>query len=194
MLARTRSNPKLVGAIFTPLGLLFLGIALWTANRQYTIMNTWPTVEAEVTKSQVSHYTSRSNSGSSIMYQTEVEFRYTIAGKEYTTPSTPGYSTSNYPAMKRIADTYAPGTRHSIQYNPADPNDIRFMTGYSFTFFLVPVVFGGLGLVFAGIGLVILKVAPAATTAPSLRCPACGQAIEPGQKFCPNCATPVPAG
>jgi hypothetical protein len=178
---------KLVGGIFAVVGLALLGAAYWTGNRQLTIIKSWPTIQAEVTKSQVTHHLSHDSERSTdtMMYEAEIEFRYTLNGKEYVTPSNPGYSTSSYPEMKRLADTFAPGTTHLIRYNPADPNDIRFNAGYSFGFFFLPVLFGGMGIVFGGIGTGLLI---ASRSRESLRCPSCGQGVDKGQKFCPNCA------
>jgi hypothetical protein len=179
-----------VGGIFTVVGLAMLGGGLWTGNRQYTILKSWPTLEAEVTKSQVTHhvsYSSRSHTDTT-MYQAEIEFRYTVDGRQFTTPSTPGYSTSSYGEMKRMADTYAPGTRHTIRYNPANPNDIRFNAGYNFGFFFLPLLLGGMGVVFAGLGIGNVV---ASRSGQPLQCPACGQAVERGQKFCSNCAAPL---
>ena len=187
MVRRGRGVNKLVGGIFTVVGLALLGTGWWAGNRQYTILKSWPTLEAEVTNSRVTHHVSHDSrrSTDTTMYEAEIEFRYTVDGRQFTTPSTPGYSTSSYSEMKRMADTYTPGTRHTIRYNPANPNDIRFNAGYNFGFFMLPVVFGGMGVVFTGLGIGLL-VAP--RSGQSLQCPACGQAVEQGQKFCPNCA------
>ena len=183
---------RIFAGIFALMGLIFLAVGIWTGNRQYTILKSWPTVEAEVTKSEVrQHLDSGSGSSSStVMYQTFVEFRYTVNGKEYLTPSDAGYSTSSYPQMKRLADKFPPGTRHAIKYNPIDPNDIYFNAEYSFGFFLLPVVFGGVGLVFCIVAIVVLVVA--SRLGRTRQCPSCGGAVEAGQHFCPNCAAVLP--
>ena len=179
---------RIVGGVFTVVGLSLLAGGLWSGNRQYTILKSWPTVDAEVTKSEVGHHVSHDSDTNrdTDMYQTRVEFRYTLNGKEYLTTSDAGYSTSSYPEMKRLADKFAPGTRHAIKYNPADPNDIRFNAEYSFGFFLLPVIFGGLGLVFSLVGIVLLVVA--SRVSKPRQCPSCGGPVEAGQHFCPNCA------
>ncbi len=183
---------RIFGGFFLLIGLIFLTIGVWMGRRQYTILKSWPTVEAEVTKSEVrQHLDSGSGSStSSVMYQTFVEFRYTLNGKEYLTPSDAGYSTSSYTQMKRLADKFAAGTRHAIKYNPADPNDIRFDAEYSFGFFLLPVIFAGIGLIFSVVGIVIMVVA--SRLHPIRRCPSCGGVVETGQNFCPNCAAALP--
>ena len=190
MVRQGRGVNKLVGGIFTVVGLALLGTGWWAGNRQYTILKSWPTLEAEVTNSRVTHHVSHDSrrSTDTTMYEAEIEFRYTVDGRQFTTPSTPGYSTSSYSEMKRMADTYTPGTRHTIRYNPADPNDIRFNAGYNFGFFFLPVLLGGMGVVFTGLGICLLV---ASRSAQPLQCPACGQAVEQGQKFCPNCAAPL---
>jgi hypothetical protein len=87
------------------------------------------------------------------MYQAKIEFQYTVGGKSFVSPSTSSSGTTDYGAMKRVADDYAPGTRHTIRYDPAYPNDIRFDAGYNVGFFLVPIVTGGIGIVLFGMGV-----------------------------------------
>lgn len=183
---------KLVGGIFFVVGLGLLIPGWFTGNRQYTILKKWPSVDAEVTQSRVAHYqsTSSRSSSSSTMYQAEIEFRYSVGGKPYVTPATTNYSTSSYTEMKHKVDAYAPGTHHLIRYNPVDPNDIRFDVGYTFGFFLLPVIFGGMGLIFGGLGAGLLYAGLRATQ-PKLQCPSCGQPVERGQHFCPNCSVPL---
>ena len=180
----SRNAVRPVGSIFTAVGLILLAVGGWLGNRQYAILTAWPTVEATVTRSRVVRYYGRHGA----TYQAEMQFRYTVDGKTFDTPSGPGYSTSNYLGMKRMADRFAPGTRHPIRYNPADPNDIRMNAGYTFGFFFLPTLFAGLGVLFSGLGITLLL---ASGSIQPLLCPACGQTVEPGQRFCPNCAAPL---
>jgi len=184
---------RLVGGIFTLVGLVLLGVAGWAGNRQYTILKSWPTVEAVVTKSQVTHSQSHDidRSTDTTMYEAAIEFRYTLNGKEYATPATSGYSSSSYTEMKRQADAYPPGTRHRVRYNPADPNDIRYNAGYTFGFFFLPVLLGGMGIVFGGLGVLFLYLSRSERV---LLCPSCSQPVERNQRFCPNCVAPLSAG
>ena len=183
---------RIVGAVFTPIGLALLGFGGWTANRHYTILKYWPTVEAQVASSRITHYVShdRDRNTDTDMYGVEIEFRYAVNGKEYLTPSDAGYNSSSYPEMKGMVDKHAPGTRSVIKYNPADPNDIRFNAGYNFGFFFLPVLLCGMGLLFGGLGTVFL-IASRSGAAP--RCPSCGQPVGRGQHYCPNCAAPLQA-
>lgn len=177
---------KLVGAIFALVGSAMLGGSGWSANRQYTILETWPAVDAQVMDSRVASYR---DSGGKRMYSAEIEFRYTVSGKEYKTPASSGYSSSSYTEMNSKVVKYAPGSRHSIRYDPANPNDIRFDVGYNFNFFFLPVLLGGMGLIFGGVGVGLLF---ASRSMRPLQCPSCGQPVEKGQNFCPNCAAPLP--
>jgi len=183
-----------VGSIFAVCGLILLAVGGEAGRRKYSILKSWPTVEAEVAKSRVTHYADirtdrfgRVRRGRT-MYQAKIDFQYTVRDKPFVTPSTTSYATTDYVAMKLVADNYAPGTRHIIRYNPADPNDIRFDAGYNFGFFVVPLVLGGMGAIFSGLGVGLLV---SSRSVQSLRCPSCGQRLAGGQNFCPNCATPV---
>ncbi len=181
---------KLVCLIFGGVGLGLLAGAGWTGNRQYTIMTQWPTVDAEVVTSQVTHHQSQSSRGSttSDMYTAEIVFRYSLSGQEYTTHSTTGYSSSSYTEMKRKVDSYPAGSRHLIRYNPLDPDDIRFNAGFNFGFFFLPLLLGGMGIVFTGFGIGFLY---AVRKERPLLCASCGQTVLKGQNFCPNCAAPL---
>ncbi len=179
-------NPRVVNGIFSIVGSLLLAAGAWVGHRQYTIVATWPSVDAEVTSSRVIH--GRDTKGSA-MYGAEIEFRYTVRGRERRTPSSLAYETSSYRSVKRKVDQYAPGTVHPIRYNPANPDDIRFDAGYNFGFFLFPVILGGMGALFAGIGIAGLVVS---RKAQARLCPACGQPVQAGQNFCPHCAAALP--
>jgi Protein of unknown function (DUF3592) len=149
----------------TALGLLLLGWALWKANS----LKSWPAVEAEVTKSEVSGPSSHSSSGTLVapgltgshktVYSTKVEFRFAAAGKQFTASSSD--ESDDRGGANQTARGFVPGTRHTIRYNPANPNEIRFNAGYfnvvyTVMFFENPIFFGLLGLVLAGNGLRLL--------------------------------------
>jgi hypothetical protein len=144
---------KMVGRLFVILGILMLGAAFWTGKVQYDVLNHWPKVEAEVTSSRVAQ---GPDSEGTMMYKAAVEFRYTVNGNEFSTPSSSNISTSSYASVKREVDRYAVGTRHLIWHNPDDPNDVRFDAGYTLGFFFIPVLLGGMGVVFAGIGTAVV--------------------------------------
>ena len=58
--------------------------------------------------------------------------------------------------MKHQVEKYSQGTLHRIWHNPADPDEVYYDAGYNLSFFFLPVLFGGMGIVFAGVGLGVL--------------------------------------
>ena len=127
------------------------------------------------------------------MYQAKIDFRYTVGGKQYTTPSSSSLSTSNYAEMKQEVDTYAPGTRHPIRYNPANPNDISYEAGFTFGFFLGPLILGVVGLGFTATGAVLFFIGWAIVKA-KVPCPSCGAMVRRTEPSCPNCGTALLQG
>jgi hypothetical protein len=132
--------------------LALLGVAGWSGNRPYTILKTWLTVDAQVTKGQVTHYLSRAGT----KYQPEIEFRYKVNEKEYLAPSSSIHSSSGDIELKRKVESYAPGTIHAVRYNPGNPNDIRSDAGYTFGLFSLPISFGAFGLFITALGIRVL--------------------------------------
>ena len=153
MAAKASTVVKVVVLVFTPLGLLLLVLAGWSANRQYTIMKSWPTVEAEVIRSEVAR---TEDSDGNVLYRPSIAFGYKVNGKEYQSFGGSHVSTSNYEATKRNLAAYDAGSRHRVWYNPADPNEIHFDVGYSFGFFFLPILLGSMGIVFTAFGAVFL--------------------------------------
>ncbi len=75
------------------------------------------------------------------------------AGKEYRSRTFAKAHPGSYPEAKRAADSYAPGTTHSIHYNPANPEEIYANAGYTPDFFLLPIALTGIGLLFLVVAL-----------------------------------------
>jgi hypothetical protein len=186
MAKTSHGTGRLVGGLFALAGVVLLGAGAWSGHRQYTILEAWPKVEAEVVASRVTHSTSRDSKRASdtTFYRAEIDFRYVVAGREYVTPAATSYGSSSYPEMKRIVDAHPVGSRHTVWVNPRDANDIRYDAGWTFGFFLFPLIFGGMGIVFAALGLAFVFLA---RSAPAPLCPACGGETLPGQRFCPSC-------
>jgi hypothetical protein len=175
----------IVGGVFFVVGLGLLTGGGFSARSQYNILKNWPKVDAWVTKSEVT--TGRDQD--TTMYGTQFEFRYTVNGREYLTPASSSYKSSSYVEMKRKADLFAPGTQHTLLYDPVEPSDIRYDAGYNFSFFLVSTILGGMGIVFTGVGALVWFLFRSAGVA--LLCPSCSRPIEVGQEFCPHCANPL---
>jgi Protein of unknown function (DUF3592) len=151
-MARPIRSDISVGRFLTALGLLLLAGAWWTGNR----LKSWPAVDAEVTKSEVSKLSSfGSRNGYGNAYSTKIEFRFEADGEQFTVSSSE--KSASHRGAQSAADMYTPGTRHTTRYNPANPNDISFNAGYfdvvyTLIFFLKPIFLGifGLGLTSQG--------------------------------------------
>jgi hypothetical protein len=178
----------LMGAIPLLLGLGIFAGAGYFGNRHYTILKKWPTVDAEVVRSELAHRRDKDANGrtSTTVYQAHVDFRYTVGGKQYTTPSSSYYSTSNRAEMQQEVDTYAPGTHHPIRYNPAKPNDISFDASFTIGFFGVELLSAGGGLVCTAIGAALFYIGWAMGRA-KIHCPSCGAMVRETKQSCPTC-------
>jgi hypothetical protein len=120
-MAKQRRGDVRVGEFLAALGLLLLGAAWWTGNR----LKSWPAVEAEVTQSEVSG-PSHLGPGKT-RYYTKVEFRFAADRKQFTASSS---DKSDSPWLAhQTATAFARGTRRTIRYNPASPNNVSFNAG-----------------------------------------------------------------
>jgi hypothetical protein len=123
----------MIGGFITAVGILVLLSLGWIAYSDYRIVKTWPTVNAQVTSNRVRRYLGSSGSGRYYRevthFEVTVEFRYSVAGKLFVSPSSEDL-TSPQVAQQELA-RYAQGRWHEIRYNPRDPNDIRFDPQFS---------------------------------------------------------------
>ncbi len=178
---------KFIGSIPLLIGLCFFAGAAYSCNRQYTILTKWPTVDAQVTQSELlSHWTTFRHSGRTRVYQAHIAFQYTVDGKPYLASVGSDYSSSDRAEMQRKVDAYAPGTRHPIRYNPDKPSDARYDAAYSFGFFLTPLILIGVGLSFAGFGAMMFFMSWAIGRR---RCPFCGASLKGNQQNCGKCGS-----
>ncbi len=151
------NNPTIetiVSAVFLVTGLGLLGAAGYTGYRRYTILKTWPSVEAVVLESELYHHRNDfvKKSGRTVL------FGYTVNGREYKSLFSSSVVSRSYKAEQKYAEKYAPGSHHSIRYDPENPSNTRFEVGYNMRFLFVPVLLGFMGIVFSGLGLVFMLV------------------------------------
>ncbi len=142
---------------FALIGLGLIGAAVAWVHNRYTIRTNWPAVDAEVTASEVVSY--RQSKGERD-YKLEIEFRYSINGKQFVTPASTEIGTTYSLLIFQVSEpdrgkarAYRRGTHHSIRYNPQDPNDVRFDLAYDFNFLVPIAVLAVLGLGFTAIGV-----------------------------------------
>lgn len=185
---------KLIGAIPLLIGLGLLVGAGFFANHQYTILKKWPTVDAEVVRSELaSHWSQSTHGGNMRVYQALIDFRYTVDGKAYAASAGSDYSTSSRAEMQQKVDAYAPGTHHPIHYNPANPYDIRYDAGLTFGFFLGPFILAASGLMACTVGAVFFLFGWVVGRA-KVRCASCGQLARLTEPLCPNCGAALSPG
>ena len=105
--------------------------ALWAIHDRYVIFTSWRTVQAEVTKSEVSGpvQLARGGATNSVCY-TRIQFQFVANGRQFTASARD--KSDDWSGAKMVANTYSPGTHHTIRYNPANPNDIRVDTVNAF--------------------------------------------------------------
>jgi predicted RNA-binding Zn-ribbon protein involved in translation (DUF1610 family) len=181
------NSAVIAGVVFGALGLAALGFGSLLAARQYHIITAWKPAESEVVKSQFLQ--SRGLRGL-FHYNLRVHFRYAVGGREYVSASSlddsvAGAGSNSYSFVRRIADRYAPGTRHSVLVSPEEPRQLRFEAGPAIYFFAAAAGVTAFGLIFTTVGFGILIVMAREKKRP---CPACGQTIQVRYHFCPKCA------
>jgi len=98
---------KFLGTIPLLIGLGLLIGAVFSGNRQYTILTKWPTDDAEVARSELAHHRETfANGHPATVYQALIDFRYNVDGKEDTGSRSSDYCTSDYAEMKGKVDAY----------------------------------------------------------------------------------------
>jgi hypothetical protein len=139
----------LAGGLITALGVLLLGAASWMGYGRYVILKRWPTIQAEVTRSEVSGPVRMGSSiTSNLTYYTQIEFHFLLDGRQVRASGREKSDNSSGAQME--AKAYAPGTRHLIRYNPDNPEDIRFSAEDTLE---LPVILGmvGAGAFYSGL-------------------------------------------
>jgi ribosomal protein S27AE len=181
---------KLIGGSLLFGGLLFLAGTGWSGYHRYVILERWQQVDATVTQCRMNsrQETYRDSDDhrttTTTIYTLELAFRYTVAGRDYTTPAKSPFGTNLDSVMRRQTQEYAVGTHHSIRYNPHDPNQIRYDVGWNVGFLMTPVVLGILGVVLTLLGGGILVFARKLRARP---CPRCGLSVPASEPQCPHC-------
>jgi hypothetical protein len=179
-----RQEIKKLGGLLAATGLVLILAATCVGYRQYGISRSWPMVRALIASSRVVAQQGKNDEN---FYRVDIEFQYALQGKNYTTPATLGYTSSNKREMQLQAGYYAPGSYQTIRYNPSNPVDIRLTGSDNVGFFFLPAVLGvgGLGLAFFGTLLAVVF-----GTAKKHACEACGSDVLPEDGYCPVCGEP----
>ena len=139
------NDPKIAGAIFLVIGLIFAGIGGYFIYKDQT--TPWVSVEAKVLESRVSENRSSGRGGSSTTWGNTLKYSFTFQGKEYTNAyNSP--SSSDYSAAQRYTDEHPPGDVMRVQVNPADPYDAHPADALLGGMGLAWMIFLGMGVLF----------------------------------------------
>jgi hypothetical protein len=198
---------------------LLVGVSLmlagiWAGRQLHIVWNIWPSTDGVVVRGAVQDVVQvpfAKGGMSTHVYTPEVEFRYTVSGRDYTTEASSVHTADTFAqAAANLTRLYAPGTHHPIRYNPRDPREIRFGTiefgplAFAFLLLIFGVVLFAVGAnsLVMGHGLLIepakereiratvlpfadrARAEPAAAT---LICPSCGRRVNADEDTCPNC-------
>ena len=130
----------LIGSIVTAVFFWQLILPVWRANTVY-VAHTCVVLDKRVAES-------RGDDGST--YRPEIQIRYTVAGREYTTwayDAAKIYS-SGRDGKQKIIDQFQAGREYPCWYDPTDPEKVVLVRGYSWTtlFALIPLVFVAVGV------------------------------------------------
>ncbi len=128
---------------------------------QYRILRDWPGADAVVVRSEVVSLTTGSGQ---TLYDTAVEFAYSVQGRPYLGGVSSPHQSTSYQRKKKQIGRFPPGSHHWIRYNPAHPGDVRAEVGYNVHFFAVPVFITGVAAMFGVLALMFFLIARAGRT------------------------------
>jgi hypothetical protein len=137
-------------------GIVLVLVSLWSAHARYRVLERWPTTEAEVTEAEVieggAGFVVETRRHPSSIYHARVSFRFNV-GRTLFSASRSDEGSGTREEAATIVRAFAPGTHHTIRYNPSDPTDIRFDASLSVLFFSTPLVLGVCGIFSLASGL-----------------------------------------
>ena len=202
------------GVMALCVGLALVIVGVLGCRQLHIVWNIWPSTDGVVVRATIQEVLTNPYAKGGLPvhnYTPQVEFRYSVGGKDYTTevPSVDVADTYQKAAAS-VTGLYGVGTHHPIRYNPRDPRDIQFGTiefGPLAVAFLLLV--GGVALSTVGLNWLVASYVPGAELSPEKRVPApvvpiagragpepstatvycssCGRPVKPGEETCPNC-------
>lgn len=113
------------------LTLLFDGFIVYGVARQVVAL-TYATAPGQITSSRVEMHPGASGTrGGGPTWSAEVSFRFTVAGREYTSDRWrySSWSTDDSAAAQRIVARYPAGSQATVRYNPRNPADAVLAAG-----------------------------------------------------------------
>jgi hypothetical protein len=161
------------------LGILALGVQ--AAYRRYQVVERWPRVAAEITRSRVVF----ASQDRKARHTAEFSFRFRANGVPYT-PST-SVVVSDYREAQELVARHPTGSTRTILYNPRNPAEIELSAGYTPAFFKLPLILGLVSLAFIVVGGLPLWRDSKRLKVDQIMCPNCGRVMDVGRRNCPYC-------
>lgn len=114
---------------------LLAGLLAW---HQYRTMTTWPSVDAVVTKVDLTTTTTGTSRPPITSYSARFSFRYTAGARVYESTADLGYSSSIRSDIEHWMSQMPVGFHQRIRYDPNNPTAISLATDYTLRSFAAP--------------------------------------------------------
>ncbi len=151
MRSTARTTVRVLAAGFLIIFLIFFALSAPFYRQQYRLLQTWQRAEAEVVSSRV--VTVRT--AGAPLYDAEYVFAFRAHGVPVVATTYSNHQSTSRERKAAQVARFPAGSRHTILYNPADPQDIRMAPGYNVHFFAVPIFISAAGALFGLIALVL---------------------------------------
>jgi hypothetical protein len=162
-------------------GLAILALAVQAAYRRYQVVERWPRIAAEVTRSRVVF----ASQDRKARHTAEFSFRFRANGAPYM-PST-SVIAADYREAQELVARHPAGSTRTILYNPRNPAEIELGAGYTPAFFKLPLILGLVSLAFIVVGGLPLWRDSKRLKIDQIMCPNCQRVMDRGRRNCPFC-------
>ncbi|HMJ68890.1 MAG TPA: DUF3592 domain-containing protein [Cyclobacteriaceae bacterium] len=139
----TAKLPKILGGIFSSIGLLLLVLAVWFGNKSYSFLEKAVPVPGIVKDFTETKEYNKEERREYTLFWPIVQYHY--EGRDYTWKSNVGSSSPSYDIGNQIPLLIDPA-------KPGDPEEDSFFSNW-----FLPLLLGAVGMVFAGVGIIVLR-------------------------------------
>ena len=147
----TGGSLGLIAIVFLLFCLVSLGLAGALFWKQYTVLRTWPEIDAQVMRSDVVQV----HLGTQALYDTQLTFVYTLRGEPRVSTVSGMHPTTDVEPQQSKLAKYPVGSHHVLQFNPANPAQVRLGIETKLNSFAVPLWIAAAGLFFGAIAAVL---------------------------------------
>lgn len=162
-------------------GLAIFALGVQAAYHRFQVVERWPTVVAEVTRSRVVFISQNRQA----RHTAEYSFSFRANGVPYT--SSASVVTSDYREAQELVSRHPAGSTRRILYNPKNPAEIELSAGYTPAFFKLPLILALVSLAFIFVGGLPLWRDSKRLKIDEIICPNCQRVMDRGRRNCPFC-------